>query len=89
MERMRPLGWQADALCREHPEVVFVPTDGKLTAKAFELCRRCIVRRECVTSALEYSATVGCWGATTTESRAKARASHLTVDELIAQTDAR
>ncbi len=79
--------WQADALCRDHPELVFVPSAGKIAVEALDLCRSCLVRRECLTFALQRPATVGCWGGTTTGERATARSSGLDVDELVAHVD--
>ena len=60
--------WEADALCREHPEIDFLPSpSGVERAKA--ICRRCLYRNECLDYALDDGTLVGVWGGTTTDER--------------------
>jgi hypothetical protein len=54
--------WQSDALCKEHPELVFVPSAGPVADDARALCRSCLVRAECLAYALVRPELVGCWG---------------------------
>lgn len=67
--------WMRDAACREHPEIDFVPPEGKggaigtREALAVEVCRRCLVRRECLAYALDDPNLVGVWGGTTSAQR--------------------
>jgi Transcription factor WhiB len=79
--------WQADALCREHPELVFVPSAGPVSDDARALCRSCLVRAECLGYALVRPELVGCWGGTTTADRDRARAEGVDVDEVLARLD--
>ncbi len=55
--------WMADALCREHPQVVFVLASGQSAAAAKAICSRCAVVDECLNYAVEYDER-GVWGAT-------------------------
>lgn len=65
--------WQADAVCKEHPEVDFFPPRGASALPAIELCRRCAVQAECLAYALSDPSLVGVWGATTTKERRRLR----------------
>lgn len=73
-------GWMLDALCRERPTVEFVPVETRTVAgrdsqaEAIEVCRDCLVRRECGAYALADRELVGVWGGTTTTERTAARA---------------
>jgi len=77
--RTRP-GWMRDALCKERPTVEFVPVEIKTVAgrdsqaEAVEVCRSCLVKRECGAFALADRELVGVWGGTTTIERKAARA---------------
>lgn len=63
--------WQADALCREYPEVNFFPERGEDTRPAKSICRRCSVREECETFALDDPDALksGIWGGTSATER--------------------
>ena len=62
-----PLPWQADALCREYPDVDWF-ADNAAQAKA--ICDRCLVQSECRTAGEHEH---GVWGATTSRERARLR----------------
>lgn len=64
--------WHADAACREHPEIDFVPPHGVSAAPAKAVCRRCLVVAECLAYALEHD-EVGVWGGTSTRERVALR----------------
>lgn len=71
--------WTRDALCREpaYVDVVFFPGLGESTAAARAVCRRCLVRPECLAYALAADITDGIWGGHTPAERrdlARARA---------------
>src|SRR6266851_1189564 len=66
--------WRRDALCREHPDLPWVPALGQAVDAAKAVCRRCAVRDECLGYALHDSTLVGVWGATTARERAVIRA---------------
>lgn len=53
--------WQADALCREHPEVDFFADNGAASDPARAVCGRCLVRDECHAYAVELDLD-GVWG---------------------------
>jgi WhiB family redox-sensing transcriptional regulator len=58
--------WAADAACKEHPKIDFVPRGGRVTiARAKAVCRRCLVREECLDYALADDTLVGVFGGTT------------------------
>jgi WhiB family redox-sensing transcriptional regulator len=82
VDRGRP-EWHGDALCREHPELVFVPSAGDVDERTYNVCKDCLVRRDCLAFALEHSDVTGCWGGTNTAGRLKARAAGLTVEDLL------
>ncbi len=65
--------WHRDALCREHPEVSFFTELGASTAPAKALCRRCLVRDECLSYALADPHLEGIWGGTGPRERARLR----------------
>ncbi len=73
-------GWMADALCRERPEVEFVPLEVRggngcrSQAAAIEVCGSCLVRLECARYALADPTLVGVWGGLTAAERKAARA---------------
>jgi len=62
--------WQRDALCREYPNLDFVPgRQGGGTTKLLQVCGRCTVRTECLAYALADPTLVGIWGGTNTAAR--------------------
>lgn len=66
--------WQADALCREHPEVTWFPERGEPAGPAKAVCQGCLVRSECLAWAMEQDpALEGVWGGLTTKERAVER----------------
>jgi WhiB family redox-sensing transcriptional regulator len=63
--------WEADALCREHPEVNFFPERGEDLRPAKELCARCLVSEECLTAGMgEHH---GVWAGTSERERRRLR----------------
>lgn len=64
-----PLGWAADAACRDaDPEVFFIKRgDSGEDAKAY--CERCDVREACLAFALSSGERHGIWGGMTTKQR--------------------
>ena len=79
----RPL-WFADAACREHPQLEFVPErEGSTEAKAAKaVCQACLVRAECLSMAMRDGSLVGVWGGLTTAQRRAAGATTVKVREL-------
>ena len=65
--------WMADAACREHPEIPWVPVDERRCPDAVEaaraVCAGCLTRTECLTYALREPALVGLWAGTTSVER--------------------
>lgn len=68
--------WMKDALCREHPEVVWFPGRGEDARPAKALCARCLVQPEC----LDYAESItvpmppsGIWGGTSERERRQVR----------------
>jgi hypothetical protein len=59
-------GWHADALCKEYPQLPWIPERGvslALVGAMRGVCGRCLVRAECLAAADEN--TAGVWGGTT------------------------
>ncbi len=55
--------WQADAACREHPELTWFPARGQDCGPALEVCRGCLVVEECRAWALAQGPELkGLWG---------------------------
>jgi WhiB family redox-sensing transcriptional regulator len=67
LEKLRP-SWMRDALCREYPDLEFIPRRGKPTAPAKAVCGSCLVQSECLAYALEWEC-VGIWAGTTERER--------------------
>jgi Transcription factor WhiB len=84
---LHPPAWFADALCKEHPELVFVPSAGPVSDDARALCRSCLVRAECLGYALVRPELVGCWGGTTAADRDRARAEEVDVEAVLTRLD--
>jgi WhiB family redox-sensing transcriptional regulator len=63
--------WHADAACREHPEVRWVGSDtsGPEVRAANAICAECLVRAECLATAMDDPTLIGVWGGTTTRER--------------------
>jgi WhiB family redox-sensing transcriptional regulator len=71
--------WYADAACREHPDLEFVllplGTGSVEIEQRKAICRRCLVREECLAYALADPSLDGVWGGTTKPERAILRSS--------------
>ncbi len=63
--------WHADAACREHPDVDFFPQRGESTRPAKDVCAGCLVRSECLESALREEH--GVWGGSSAKERRRMR----------------
>jgi WhiB family redox-sensing transcriptional regulator len=62
--------WQRDALCREYAgRVNWFPGRGESTEDAKAVCRRCLVRPECLLDALEHDEPNGVWGGLSAQER--------------------
>jgi WhiB family redox-sensing transcriptional regulator len=70
--------WDRDALCREHPEVNFYPSTGQSSEPAKAVCRECLVKRECLVTAMSNQGAYahGVWGGTAREERRELLRSH-------------
>ncbi len=61
--------WWADALCQEYPGVSWFPKREGSHDEAVAVCRRCLVKQECLDYALSDPSLHGVWGATTRPQR--------------------
>lgn len=66
--------WQADALCREYPELPWHPARGESPTEALRVCGRCMVRTECLAWAMADVTLTGVLGGTTGKVRRASRA---------------
>jgi WhiB family redox-sensing transcriptional regulator len=57
-------GWKADALCKEYPLLSWFPRTGEPNDKQKAVCQRCLVRADCLQSALDNYEIHGIWGGT-------------------------
>lgn len=64
MSRVRPrvIPWVRDGLCHEYPQDWWFPPQGQNGTDAKEVCRRCLVRAECLAYAIDAHEKVGIWG---------------------------
>ncbi len=66
--------WQADAACREHPEITWFPVLGQTAEAARKVCAGCLVRDDCRNFALDLGAeAIGVWGGTVPGERRQMR----------------
>ena len=65
---LRP-GWQADASCREHPELVWFAESGRTVRETKAICASCLVRAECESYAMADPSLTGIWGGLTAAER--------------------
>ena len=66
--RLRPAWWR-DALCHEYPGVSWFPKRKGSHDEAVAICRRCLVRQECLDYAMGDLNLHGVWGRTTRPQR--------------------
>lgn len=60
--RPRDLPWMLDALCHEYPANWWFVEQGESGRKAKKVCRRCLVREDCLAYAIEHGEKYGIWG---------------------------
>lgn len=83
---VRPPAWHRDAACLEHGELTWFPERHETTVMraAIAVCRRCLVRAECLAFALEVPDTAGVWGGTTSRQRAALRREAIALGVIVA-----
>lgn len=63
LDLLEPPAWQADAACREHPEIDWFPTACNNIAEAKKVCAGCLVNDECANWAVSCGTDLqGIWG---------------------------
>jgi WhiB family redox-sensing transcriptional regulator len=65
--------WREWALCAEVDPEAFFPEKGESTRAAKDICRRCLVRVECLRSALANDERFGVWGGLSDRERRRLR----------------
>ena len=65
--------WMTDAECRHVQSVDFFPGQGESAAEAKAVCRRCVVRDECLEYALDFPEYHGVWGGRSEKERKQMR----------------
>lgn len=63
------MAWADEAVCAQTDPEAFFPEKGGSSRQAKAICRRCEVRRECLSYALEHDIRFGIWGATSERER--------------------
>ncbi|MGI8796920.1 MAG: WhiB family transcriptional regulator [Acidimicrobiia bacterium] len=82
------LAWQKDAVCREHvADVEWFPTQGRSAEPARAICKRCLVRVECLEFAIDNGIVDGVWGGTTGAQRDYGARHGLDAPAVIARAD--
>lgn len=67
-------GWQNRAACAGTDPALFFPDDGGSSQDALNVCRSCLVRQECLASAIANDEPFGIWGGLTMTQRRGVRA---------------
>ena len=65
--------WRASALCAEVDPDAFFPEKGESTRAAKTICRKCLVKVECLRSALANDERFGVWGGLSDRERRRLR----------------
>ncbi len=65
--------WREWALCAEADPDAFFPEKGESTRAAKNICRRCLVKVECLRSALANDERFGVWGGLSDRERRRLR----------------
>lgn len=65
------VSWHVDALCAETDPEIFFPEKGHAVKPAKDICRRCIVRAECLDYALTTRQRFGVWAGLSERERRK------------------
>jgi WhiB family transcriptional regulator, redox-sensing transcriptional regulator len=69
----RPEDWRSSALCAEVDPDAFFPEKGGSTRLAKGICRKCLVKAECLRSALTNDERFGIWGGLSERERRRLR----------------
>jgi hypothetical protein len=82
LKRSRP-PWIYDALCAGEPTEFFFPGQGQASyqERGLDICRRCPVRKDCFTYAMENPELEGTWGGATNKQRNKWVAAEMDIEE--------
>ena len=76
LSAIEPPSWMRDAACKEHPELDWFPEAESVrdARRAKTVCRRCLVRTECLAYAMSLGGLCrGIWGATSERERRRRR----------------
>lgn len=65
--------WFEDAECREADPEAFFPQVGQQAEPAIAICRRCPIREDCLTWAIENDQNQGVWGGVSERQRWRLR----------------
>ncbi|MEQ7007679.1 WhiB family transcriptional regulator [Actinopolymorpha sp. B17G11] len=69
--------WTVDAVCGQTDPEAFFPEKGNSVREAKALCRRCVVRAECLETALANNERFGIWGGLSEVERRRFRRLHI------------
>jgi Transcription factor WhiB len=69
LDLLQPPAWQADALCREYPQLGWFSNNANGLKAAKQVCASCLVRAECLSYALADPGLAGIWGGLTAKER--------------------
>jgi WhiB family transcriptional regulator, redox-sensing transcriptional regulator len=65
--------WRMEALCAQTDPDLFFPEVGERNPAAKAVCRRCVVREQCLAFALDNREPFGIWGGLSADERKKLR----------------
>ena len=69
----QPDDWRESALCAEVDPEAFFPEKGGSARAAKDICRRCLVRAECLRFAIAHDERFGVWGGLSDRERRRLR----------------
>src|SRR5258708_6723943 len=81
--------WMSDALCLEYPRDWWFPSRGEPIDRARDVCRRCLVQRECLTLAIVEGLDQGIFGGTSPKDRRRLRVQRVPLDEVLDAAESR
>ena len=76
--------WHDGAICRGQTDLFFAEVHLHASVDAKKMCRRCPVRRDCLTWAMTHDEH-GIWGGLTATERREAQFRRMTVNDIVAK----
>jgi WhiB family redox-sensing transcriptional regulator len=78
---LQPEAWMRDGACQEHPEINWFPERGENSEPAKQVCRNCLVQRECLAHGLGIGH--GIWGGSSERERRVLRSKGISAELIL------